>query len=126
MVARLALRSSSRIVLSAALGLLRLGLQGWLQGLRSRGGGQELEVELSRAEPGAWAESGQGPSRARSRDAGGLDLGLGLEGLYWKLAKMSGVFVAIGCIVYECLEHWLDIYAAVMLSDNLVIAKSVC
>ena len=50
-------------------------------------GGQELEVELSRAEPGAWAESGQGPSRARSRDAGGLDLGLGLEGLYWKLVR---------------------------------------
>ena len=36
--------------------------------------------------------------------------------------EMSGVVVAIGCIVYECLEHGLIF----MLSDNLDVTKSVC
>ena len=53
---------------------------------------QGLEVESSRVRGLGRAEPSQGlrpsqvrPSRARSRDAGGLDLGL--EGLYWELVR---------------------------------------
>ena len=50
-------------------------------------------AEPSRAEPGAWAEASQEPSRARSRARSREAGGLGLEGLYWEL-------------VWKCLE-WL-------------------
>ena len=74
----------------------------------------------SRAEPSrarslgrgkSGAEPSQEPSlepRGRRPGPGGFVLGIGLE--------MPGVVVAIGCIVYECLEHEVDIYAAVMFS----------
>ena len=67
--------------------------------------------EPSRVELGAWAEASQESSqepRGRRPGPGGFVLGIGLE--------MPGVVVAIGCIVYECLEHEVDIYAAVMFS----------
>ena len=77
-----------------------------------------LEGSGSEAGPGA----GPGPSRVRGQDAGGLDLGMvlglvlvlglgpgpGLVGFVsgsW--LELSGVVVAIGCFVYECLEHGL-------------------
>ena len=67
-------------------------------------------------------EPGPGPSRVRGQDAGGLDLGMvlglvlvlglgpgpGLVGFVsgsW--LELSGVVVAIGCFVYECLGHGL-------------------
>ena len=37
---------------------------------------------------------------------------------------MPGVVVAIGCIVYECLEHEVDIYAAVMFSYRVYTLQS--
>ncbi len=52
--------------------------------------GQELEVESSRAEPGAWAGSSREPglSQVRSRAQPGVERpGLGLEGLFWRLVK---------------------------------------
>ena len=42
---------------------------------------------------------------------------------------MPGVVVAIGCIVYECLEHEVDIYAAVMFSYRvcmLILFRCAC
>ena len=63
---------------------------------------QGLEVEPSRARGLGRVRSGAEPSQ-ESRcwgpgpGPGGFVLEIGLE--------MSGVVVAIGCIVYECLEH---------------------
>ena len=74
MVARLALRSALRIVSSAALKTASIG----------------ASRSASRIVVKSWGPRAGGrvePSRARSRDAGGLDLGLGLEGLYWKLVR---------------------------------------
>ena len=86
-------------------------------------------------------EPGPGPSRVGGQDAGGLDLGMvlglvlvlglgpgpGLVGFVsgsW--LELSGVVVAIGCFVYECFRTWLNIYAAVMLSDRFGCWESVC
>ena len=62
---------------------------------------------------------GVGSSRelgGRRPGPGGFVLGIGLE--------MLGVVVAIGCIVYECLEHEVDIYAAVMFSYRVYTLQS--
>ena len=67
--------------------------------------------EPSRARSLGRGKSGAEPSqepRGRRPGPGGFVLGIGLE--------MPGVVVAIGCIVYECLEYEVDIYAAVMFS----------
>ena len=70
-----------------------------------------LSRESSRVEPSrvqsSQAKLGVEPGVERP-GSGGFVLGIGLE--------MPGVVVAIGCIVYECLEHEVDIYAAVMFS----------
>ena len=68
---------------------------------------------LGRAKPGA--EPSQEPSqesRGRRPGPGGFVLGIGLE--------LPGVVVAIGCIVYECLEHEVDIYAAVIVIESIL------
>ena len=74
---------------------------------------QELRrVEPSRVESLGRAKSGVGPSQEPSQGPGGFVFGLGLE--------MPGVVVAIGCIVYECLEHEVDIYAAVIVIESIL------
>ena len=40
--------------------------------------------------------------------------------------EMSGVVVAIGCIVYECLEHGSIFMQLLCLVINLDVTKSVC
>ena len=88
----------------------------------------ELSRELGRAEPGAEpsrvepsrVELGVEPGVERP-GSGGFVLGLGLQ--------MSGVGVAIGCVIYECLEHEVDMYATVMFSYSvcmLILFRCVC
>ena len=85
-----------------------------------------LEGPGSEAGPGA----GPGPSRVRGQDAGGLDLGMvlgpgpGLVGFVsgsW--LELSGVVVAIGCFVYECLEHGLIFMQLLCLVIDLDVAS---
>ena len=90
----------------------------------------------SRAELGAGgrAEPSQGfrPSQVRGRAEPRVEM---LEAWTWAGAwrvctgnwlKMSGVVVAIGCIVYECLEHGSIVMQLLCLVINLGVTKSVC
>ena len=83
-----------------------------------------LSRESSRVEPSrvqsSQAKLGVEPGVERP-GSGGFVLGFGLE--------MSGVGVAIGCLIYECLEHEVDMYATVMFSYRvcmIILFRCVC
>ena len=80
------------------------------------------EPRAESREPRVESREPRAEPRAESRrlGPGGFVRGIGLE--------LLGVVVAIGCIVYECLEHEVDSYAAVMFSYRvytLCVTKSV-
>ena len=104
MVARLALRSASRIVLTAALRTASIGASRTASRIVVKSWGPRAG---GRVEPSQEAR----PSQVRGRAEPGVEM---LEAWTWAWAwrvctgnwlEMSGVVVAIGCIVYECLEH---------------------